>query len=465
MNTKSIQFKVSFWVIVSFLTATIIAFSSFYWVTKRILFLHTTNTLSTHSQKVAEVVVASEMGMHDALAKEAFIREFSEIPGMLVVIMDPEGMIISNSQSVKTTDPVFTDLFSQARTSQKKSFVNAKLEGLPMRFITLPILRNGIFLGTVLVAHPLDVINKSLDSLLVTLGIVFVALIVPMSAGGYFIVKKSLKPISAIAKKISLIGSEDLSQRIDAPRTGDELENLSVAFNGLLDRLNEAFSRERQFIGDVAHEVKTPLSVIRSTAEVALNKSRRPEEYRSILASVVSETDELSNTLNNVLDLAWSQSDSIKFSPDKINLSQVINDLVEVAEKMAYPKHIILESTTEKGIFIKGKADKISRAVLSLIDNAIKFTKITGKVILKLSKNDHQAIIQIRDTGQGIAKDDLPHVFERFYRGSKTDKVLGSGLGLAIAKSVLAAHGGEIKVASQVGKGSIFTLYLPLASS
>ena len=124
-----------------------------------------------------------------------------------------------------------------------------------------------------------------------------------------------------------------------------------------------------------------------------------------------------------------------------------------------------LESNIEDDIFIYGKVDKISRAVLNLVDNAVKFTNPKGKVILGLTKDDQWVIIQIRDTGQGIAKNDLPHIFERFYRGSKTDRLLGSGLGLAIAKSVVAAHGGEIKVDSQVGKGSTFMIYLPLASS
>src|SRR3989344_1769708 len=267
-----------------------------------------------------------------------------------------------------------------------------------------------------------------------------------------------------MAEKIGLIGSEDLSQRVDAPRTGDELEDLATAFNGLLDRLNAAFGRERQFIGDVAHEIKTPLAVIRSNAEVALSKVRKPEEYRRVLAEVVSEADRLANTLKNVLDLAWSQSDTTGFSQERVNLSQIMNDMAEVADKMAYPKHMKLESNIEDDIFIYGKVDKISRAVLNLVDNAVKFTNPKGKVILGLTKDDQWVIIQIRDTGQGIAKNDLPHIFERFYRGSKTDRLLGSGLGLAIAKSVVAVHGGEIKVDSQVGKGSTFMIYLPLAS-
>jgi len=465
MNTKSLLFRISAWVIVSLLATTLIAFFCFYLITRRVLFLNTDNTLSAHAQKVADVATSREVGMHDAIAKEAFIGQFGEIPGMLVVVMDREGMVISSSQSVKMADPVFSDLFFQTKVTSQKFFTNATLGNLPMRFVSLPIMKDGVFLGTVLVAHPIDVINKSLDSLLTILGIVFTGFVVPVSVGGYFIVKRGLKPVSMMAEKIGLIGSEDLSQRVDAPRTGDELEDLATAFNGLLDRLNAAFGRERQFIGDVAHEIKTPLAVIRSNAEVALSKVRKPEEYRRVLAEVVSEADRLANTLKNVLDLAWSQSDTTGFSQERVNLSQIMNDMAEVADKMAYPKHMKLESNIEDDIFIYGKVDKISRAVLNLVDNAVKFTNPKGKVILGLTKDDQWVIIQIRDTGQGIAKNDLPHIFERFYRGSKTDRLLGSGLGLAIAKSVVAAHGGEIKVDSQVGKGSTFMIYLPLASS
>lgn len=465
MNTKSLLFRISAWVIGSLLAATLVAFFCFYLITRRVLFSNTDITLSAHAQKVADVATRREVGMHDTIAKEAFIKQFGEIPGMLVVVMDREGMVISSSQSVKIADPVFSDLFFKTKATSKKLFTNETLGNLPMRFVSLPIMKDGVFLGTVLVAHPIDVINKSLDSLLTILGIVFAGFVVPVSAGGYFIVKRGLRPVSQMAAKISNIGPEDLSLRIDQPDTGDELENLAVAFNGLLDRLNAAFGRERNFIGDVAHEVKTPLSIIRSNAEVALNRGRKPEEYRRVLSEVVSESNRLSSTLKNVLDLAWSQSDTTGSSQDRVSLSQIMNDLVEVADKMAYPKHIKLESNIEDDVFIHGKADKISRAVLNLIDNAVKFTQVRGKVVLELTKDNERAIIKIKDTGLGIAKEDLSHVFERFYRGGKIDKALGSGLGLAIAKSVVAAHGGEIKVASQAGQGSTFMVYLPLASS
>ena len=183
MNTKSLLFRISAWVIVSLLAATLVAFFCFYLITRRVLFLNTDNTLSAHAQKVADVATSREVGMHDAIAKEAFIGQFGEIPGMLVVVMDREGMVISSSQSVKVADPVFSDLFFQTKATSQKLFTNETLGNLPMRFVSLPIMKDGVFLGTVLVAHPIDVINKSIDSLLTILGIVFAGFVIPVSAG------------------------------------------------------------------------------------------------------------------------------------------------------------------------------------------------------------------------------------------------------------------------------------------
>jgi len=232
--------------------------------------------------------------------------------------------------------------------------------------------------------------------------------------------------LTRLSSKIKTITSKNLSQKITDIKTDDEVGRLATSFNELLRRLNAAFARERQFIGDVAHELKTPLATQRSMIEVALSKERSKKEYKMALNESLLDNNRLSATLKNVLDLAWSEADTGKGNQNKLNLSQIMLEIEDLARKMAYQKRIEIKGIVEPKIFVFGKEDKLFRAILNLID-----------------------------TGVGISRKDLPHIFDRFYRG----------LGLAIAKATITAHKGKIYVESKTGQGSLFIIHLPLILS
>ena len=184
-----------------------------------------------------------------------------------------------------------------------------------------------------------------------------------------------------------------------------------------------------------------------------------------MLAGTLVDVDKLTNTLKNVLDLAWSEADHPALYRESYDLSELIIELKDLVIKMGERKNITISGTIEKDIMGAGKREKIFRALLNILDNAIKFSPVGGKITLSLKSADQNAVIKIRDTGSGIAPVDLPHIFERFYRGSKTAKVLGSGLGLAIASSIISIHQGTINVESEPGKGTTFTVTLPMKAS
>ena len=462
MNSKSLSFRLSLWVILSFLAATVISFAGFYLITSRLLQANTDADLQAHATKVADVVSSRESGMHDALAKEAFIEQFSQIPGMLVVVTDAQGVVISGS-TISGPDPVFYELFTRAQADRQPFFTNRPVKDIEMRLYVTPVIRNTALVASVIVAHPVNIIHKSLNSLLFFMAGIYAILVVPVAAGGYFLVRRGLSPVSDMADKIARIESSDLSQRVAVPQTADALQELAVAFNSLLERLKQSIDRERQFIADVAHEMKTPLSTITSTAEIALTRPRSREDYQQALQEVQTDAVKMSATLKNVLDLAWSQS-ATTTNWHIFNLSETVGELAEVEAKLARPRHIAVTSRIASGVFIRGQPEKIYRALLNLIDNAVKFTPVAGKIALSLSSRESLAVIDIKDNGIGIAPADLPHIFDRFYRGTKSDRTLGSGLGLAIASSIISAHGGQIKVSSRPGRGSTFTASLPLAT-
>lgn len=291
---------------------------------------------------------------------------------------------------------------------------------------------------------------------------IFFFILLLLAIEGLFIIRKMTNQLSLLSEKIKTITSKNLNEKIINIGSEDEIGELSNSFNQLLDRLDEAFTRERQFIGDVAHELKTPLSGQRASLELALTRNRSKREYKKVLEEALIDSNKISDTLKNILDLAWSQAEGAQKGKTVVNLSRVINEIREIATKLAYDKQISVEGSTASHIQVEGRSDKLSRAFLNIIDNAIKFTPDKGTVTIDLIKKNGAAIFKVKDTGIGIPKSELKHVFNRFYRGTKSDKTFGSGLGLAIAQAVIKAHKGSIEVISKVGKGTTFSITLPL---
>lgn len=288
-----------------------------------------------------------------------------------------------------------------------------------------------------------------------------IGLFVIFAVMGFIVVYKITQSINFLTLQMRQISSKTLEKRITSIKGTDEIGQLAGSFNELLDRLDKAFKRERQFIADVAHEMKTPIATLKSSFEVTLQKERQNEEYKKIIKDSITETDRLTTTLKDVLDLAWSEvpNESLR---ETFDLSELINEMVEITQKLAVKKQITVTKSITPLIQIKGFRERLGRALLNIIDNAIKYTAHHGKVNVSLIKEFNNALIIIKDNGQGIEEGELEHIFDRFYRGSKTDKIFGAGLGLAIAKATIGIHGGVIKVESKPGKGSIFSIALPL---
>lgn len=282
-----------------------------------------------------------------------------------------------------------------------------------------------------------------------------------LSIIGFMTIYKITQSIGDLSSQIRQISSKNLDQRINSIKSDDEIGELAISFNDLLNRLDTAFKRERQFIGDVAHEMKTPITTLRSSFEVTLQKERTKEEYEEIIKESITETERITNTLKNILELAWSEAPN-QSQKEIFNLSLLVEEVVEIAQKLAMKKKIQVNHLVLPNVKVKGFQDRLGRAILNLIDNAIKFTPVEGKVEINLEKESDQAIISVKDTGYGIEPFEIEHIFDRFYRGTKTDKIFGAGLGLAIAKSTVNIHQGVIKVVSHPGKGTVFFVFLPV---
>ena len=466
MNTKSIRFRLTVWYALIFSVAMAVVFLAFYLLTQQSLLSHTDAAITTHNNKIVEIISRQDTAMNQSFINDSqiFAQQFSEMPGMLLIIGNTYGKILYRSQDLGTNEAAVTDLLEKSANIIKPTFVNRNIGATPLRFGVFPAEHDGRLQAIVLMGQPMDVIQKSLNTLTLTLISVYFGLLVLTFSGGFLLARKALSPIAQISKQLKKISAKNLKQRVPEPETGDEIEELSQTFNRLLDHLNEAFVRERQFIGDVAHELKTPVATLRGGIELTLSKNRTNGEYKQAFSETLIDVNQLSTTIKNILDLAWLGAENANLEENSFNLSTSLVELKEIATKLAIQKHITIKGKIEQNILVMGTEDKVSRAILNVIDNAIKYTPKDKTITISLHKKKGKAIIEVMDTGSGIPQKELTHIFERFYRGSKSTKTLGSGLGLAITQGIVKAHMGDIEVSSEVGKGTTVVITLPLAN-
>lgn len=289
-----------------------------------------------------------------------------------------------------------------------------------------------------------------------------IALFLVLAIIGFIVVYKITQSLTILSSSMMQISSKTLDRRITSIKGNDEIGRLAYAFNDLLDRLDRAFKRERQFIADVAHEMKTPIATLRSGFEVTLQKGRTNDEYKKIIKDSICETDRLTTTIKDVLDLAWSEVPN-ENSRSVFDLSELISEMAEITQKLAIKKQITITHSISPHIHLKGFRERLGRTFLNIIDNAIKYTPQNGNVHIALIKEFNNALITVKDNGQGIEEGELEHIFNRFYRGSKAEKVFGAGLGLAIAKATIGIHKGVIQVKSKPKIGSTFSIVIPLS--
>ncbi len=296
----------------------------------------------------------------------------------------------------------------------------------------------------------------------------FLLIITPLSISiigilGMLIVKQSLKPLKVFASTIEKITHRTLRKRIDSEAEAKELRNLADSFNAMLDRLQKAFDAEQRIISDVSHEFKTPLSVIRTQCDVLLQKDRTKEEYIEALKTIKDSGKILNKFINDLLSLSRLDS-GILASADftTISINKCIQKAVQLVEILAKEKGIHISNDIKEKIDMSGNEERITEAFLNIIENSIRYNKKGGSVEISAFKDNSHVHILIEDTGTGIKNDDLEKIFERFYRVDSSRSTEGTGLGLSIAKVIIAAHGGKISVKSKFGKGSSFSITLPL---
>jgi heavy metal sensor kinase len=288
-----------------------------------------------------------------------------------------------------------------------------------------------------------------------------VALVVSL-LGGWFLAGRALAPVARISEAAAAMAGGDLNARIAVDRTDNELEQLALALNQAFDRLHLAVDNERRFTADASHELRTPLATISAEIEWALTRDRSMDEYRRCLATAQRATERMRRVVEHLLVLARADSSHLALQRAPVGLTHVVNDALGIAQPLAERKHVTIEAHIEP-VTVLGDRDRLTDLVTNLCSNAIQYNRDGGRVNVDAWPDGNEVCLRVRDTGIGINADDLPRIFERFYRADKarTTHSGGAGLGLAIAKWIVEAHGGRIACQSTIGEGTEILVRFP----
>ena len=293
------------------------------------------------------------------------------------------------------------------------------------------------------------------------LGVLFVA-----SLGvGWVVAGRVLRPIGRITSVARDIQATDLSRRIELPGPDDELKQLGDTFDAMLARLDAAFAAQRQFVADASHELRNPLAIIRTNVDVALADPRAdPEDLRHTIVVVKRASDRMARLVDDLLALARRQEPILEHEP--VDLGAAVAEASDDFVVPAAARNIVLDRAIAPGVVVTGDRDALKRAVANLLENAVRLAPPGSRIRLATGSEDDQAWIAVADEGPGIAPEDQPHVFDRFWRADKARSRAdgGTGLGLAIVRQIAESHGGQVRLQSKVGVGSSFVIWLPVAA-
>jgi signal transduction histidine kinase len=306
--------------------------------------------------------------------------------------------------------------------------------------------------------HALSALREDFREYIVTPLIVVVAL----SAGvGWFMAKRALSGVEAVTRAAEDISKGALDRRVSLKGHSDEIDRLAETFNAMVDRIQALISQMKEITENIAHDLRSPITRMRGMAEMALSTAGPEEEWIEAAGTIIEECDRLLGMINAALDISEAETGLAKVQAEEVDLVVLVRDVCELFEPAAEDRGVALEIEAPPSLPVSCDLRKIQRVLSNLLDNAIKYTVRGGHVEVHVEARPEGAMLSVQDTGIGISDADLPHVFERFYRGEKSRSEVGNGLGLSLAQAFVLIHGGTITAWSEQGKGTKVVVTLP----
>jgi len=384
--------------------------------------------------------------------------------GALVRLLDVHGTLLGETPAFRT---LWVPGFSVTQPLQGTPWQGTVLSTShqEVRLYSRILTTGGKPMVVVQVGESLATLHTLLHRLVAALLVVGFLVLACCAAGSYWLAGRSFAPMKQLAETARKIKAGDIHQRVPVPPVRDEVQYLAVTLNAMLDSLDQSFSRQRRFVADASHELRTPVTVIRNKAEVALLRPRSQEDYCRVLHSIYAETERLSHLISDLLALARGDEGQARLECELVRLDRLVESVAANADGLAQERGICLCVQALQPVTLIGDEARLMQVIMNLLDNAIRYTEPLGHVQVSLLATSSEARLIIRDTGIGIAPEHLPHIFERFYRADPSRTRTGgsgTGLGLSIVEWIVRKHAGSVVVSSQVGQGSCFTVILPL---
>lgn len=462
MKSRSIGFRLAAWYFLVFASG-VAAFSLIAWFGMRASLYHATDeALEDRVRGVQSFMERQIASLSIPEIRDEF-REHSVLGpgGDLFQVADAGGEWLYRSVPLENNNVAI----SLPGTLPSPKFETAPVQGHVLRFYSQRIVVHGKPYA-VQVATTMDEAFEALERFRIMLLLASPLLLIAASAGGYWISRRALSPVDAISRAANRISIENLAERLHVSKTGDQLQRLSETLNAMLARLEASVRRVTEFTADASHELRAPVSLIRTTAEIAAMKRDRPaSEYLAALDEIHEEAVRTSQLVDSLMLLARADSARKTLECIPVDAAGVVRSAAEQGERLARSRGVGFTLKLRNGaVPVHGDPEALRRALLILMDNAAKYTPEGGSVEVRLEARGGHAVAWVSDTGIGIAAADLPHIFDRFWRADKarSREQGGAGLGLSIAKWIVEMHGGTIACQSELGKGSVFEIKLPI---
>ena len=458
MKKRSIRFRLTIWYAIAFLLG-LGAFSSAIWLLLRRELYSELDALLRNQARGMAAYMQVEQGDSVAGLRHEIEEYVQSLPfDNIVTVVGATGNAVFSSGLPPR-------VLKQSRL--QADWVTVRVNHKHYRVLSYKVdLRDDNY--TLLIGASTKEIGHTLERLAALLWTTVPVVALCGIGGGYWLSRRALSPVDEITRKARSIGIENLSERLNVPDTDDEIQRLAETWNEMLGRLEIAVSRISQFTADASHELRTPIAVIRSTAEIVLRKNRDEPAYREALWQIERESESMTKLVEDLLFLARSEAHAGAIPIQMLDFGWVVEQICCDMKPIAVEKRIQLTWTRAAEPFpLAGVESQLRRMVVALLDNALKYTPAEGRITVSLARTDGTALLQIADTGIGIPEAARAHIFERFFRAdpSRSRESGGYGLGLSIAQTIAQQHGGVIATKPGANGGSIFWLEFPMQAA